>query len=201
MIVVGLTGGIGSGKSTVSRLLARRGAVIIDADAIVHELQRPGTPLLEELAVRFGGDIISDDGSLDRGRLAELAFTDNDAVSDLNAIVHPAVRAEIGRRLEALAGTDAVVVLDIPLITRRDAYPVAGLVVVDAPIEVAVERVVDERAMSAADVRARMARQLPRERRLEMADRVIDNSGGLDALERQVDDVWAWMQTLPAHPS
>jgi dephospho-CoA kinase len=185
----------------VSRLLARRGAVIIDADAIVHELQRPGTPLLEQLAARFGGDILSDDGALDRGRLAQRAFTDNDAVSDLNAIVHPAVRAEIGRRVEALAGTDAVVVLDIPLITRRDAYPVAGLVVVDAPIEVAVERVVGERAMSAADVRARMARQLPRERRLEIADRVIDNSGGLDALERRVDDVWAWMQTLPAHPS
>ena len=201
MIVVGLTGGIGSGKSTVSRLLARRGAVIIDADAIVHELQQPHAPLLDELAARFGDEIITTSGALDRAKLAELAFANDDAVRELNAIVHPAVRAEIARRLQAHAGTDSVVVLDIPLITERDAYPIAALVVVDVPIEVAVERVVAERAMSEADVRARMAKQISRERRLEIADRVIDNSGDRDALERQVDDVWAWMHTLPPQPS
>ncbi len=201
MIVVGLTGGIGSGKSTVSRLLARRGAVIIDADAIVHELQQPHAPLLDELAARFGDEIITTSGALDRAKLAELAFANDDAVRELNDIVHPAVRAEIARRLQAHAGTDSVVVLDIPLITERDAYPVAALVVVDVPIEVAVERAVAERAMSEADVRARMAKQISRERRLEIADRVIDNSGDRDALERQVDDVWAWMHTLPPQPS
>ena len=119
MIVVGLTGGIGSGKSTVTELLARRGAVIVDADAIVHELQRPGAPLLDDLAARFGRDIITADGALDRGKLAALVFGDDRAVRDLNAIVHPAVRAEIARRVASHAGTDNVVVLDIPLLTER----------------------------------------------------------------------------------
>jgi dephospho-CoA kinase len=201
MIVVGLTGGIGSGKSTVSRLLARRGATIIDADAIVHELQQPHAPLLDELAARFGDQIITADGALDRAKLADLVFEDDDAVRDLNAIVHPAVRAEIARRMRAHADTDSVVVLDIPLITERDAYPMAALLVVDVPTEVAIQRVVGERAMSEAEVRARMAKQISRERRLELADRVIDNSGDRAALERQVDDVWAWMHTLRPHPS
>ena len=201
MIVVGLTGGIASGKSTVARLLARRGAVIIDADAIVHQLQQPHAPLLEELAARFGDEILTTSGALDRAKLAELAFANDNAVRELNDIVHPAVRAEIARRLQAHSGTASVVVLDIPLITERDAYPVAALVVVDVPIEVAVERAIAERAMSEADVRARMATQISRERRLEIADRVIDNSGDRDALQRQVDDVWAWMHTLPPQPS
>jgi dephospho-CoA kinase len=197
MIVVGLTGGIGSGKSTVARLLARRGAVIVDADAIVHELQQRGAPLLNELAERFGPEIITDDGVLDRAKLAALAFGDADAVNDLNAIVHPAVRAEFDRRVAANAGTDKVVVLDIPLITERDTYQMAALVVVDAPTEAALQRVLANRAMSADDVRERMARQLSREQRLALADRVIDNSGDRAELERQVDDVWAWMHTLP----
>lgn len=201
MIVVGLTGGLGSGKSTVSQLLARRGAAIIDADAIVHELQQPHAPLLDELAARFGAQIISTNGTLDRAKLAELAFVDDDAVRDLNAIVHPAVRAEIARRVTSHAETDRVVVLDIPLITERDAYPMAALLVVDVPTEIAVERVVGDRAMSEAEVRARMAKQISRERRLALADRVIDNSGDRASLERQVDDVWAWMHTLPPQPS
>jgi dephospho-CoA kinase len=201
MIVVGLTGGIGSGKSTVAQLLARRGAVVVDADAIVHQLQQAGAPLLDELAERFGPDIITAEGALDRAKLAELAFDDDDAVEDLNAIVHPAVRDEIARRVAANADTDNVVVLDIPLIRERGAYPMAALVVVDVPTEVAVERVVAERALTEDQVRSRMAAQLSRERRVELADRVIDNSGDRDALERQVDDVWAWMHTLPPHPS
>ncbi len=201
MIVVGLTGGIGSGKSTVAQLLGRRGAVIIDADAIVHELQQPGAPLLEQLAQRFGDQIITAGGALDRAKLAALAFADDDAVKDLNEIVHPAVRREIARRVAANAGTDNVVVLDIPLITDRDTYAMAALVVVDVPTEVAVQRVVAERAISEEQVRVRMAAQLPREQRLAMADRVIDNSGDRESLERQVDDVWAWMHTLPPQPT
>jgi dephospho-CoA kinase len=197
VIVVGLTGGIGSGKSTVAELLAGRGAVVIDADAIVHELQQPGAPLLDALAGRFGRQIITADGALDRAQLAALAFDDPDAVKDLNDIVHPAVREEIVRRVAAYAGTDNVVVLDIPLITERDTYAMAALVVVDVPTEIAVERLVAARAMTEDQVRSRMAAQLPRERRLELADRVIDNSGDRDALERQVDDAWAWMHTLP----
>jgi dephospho-CoA kinase len=197
MIVVGLTGGIGSGKSTVSRLLARRGAVIVDADAIVHELQQPGAPLLGVLAERFGDEIIGADGELDRPKLAELAFGDPDAVRDLNAIVHPAVREEIARRVAEHAGTNKVVVLDIPLLTDRDTYRMAALVVVDVDPEVAVQRVAADRAMSAEAVRERMARQISREQRLALADRVIDNTGDRAALARQVDDVWAWMHTLP----
>jgi dephospho-CoA kinase len=201
MIVVGLTGGIGSGKSTVSALLARRGAVVIDADAIVHELQQPGAPLLDELAQHFGRDVITGEGALDRAKLAGLVFGDADAVNALNALVHPAVRVDIARRLEEHAATDKVIVLDIPLISERDTYDMAALVVVDVPEDVAVERVVADRAMSADEVRARMARQISRERRLALADRVIDNSGDRAALERQVDDVWAWMHTLPPHRS
>jgi dephospho-CoA kinase len=197
LIVVGLTGGIGSGKSTVSQLLARRGAVVIDADAIVHELQRPGAPLLDELAARFGDEILTADGALDRAKLAALVFGDEAAVGDLNAIVHPAVRREIAARVAARADSDDVVVLDIPLIRERGAYDVAALVVVDAPPDVAVGRVVASRAMSEDQVRARVATQLGRDARLQLADRVIDNSGDRASLERQVDDVWAWMHTLP----
>ena len=199
MIVVGLTGGIGSGKSTVTELLARRGAVIIDADAIVHELQRPGAPLLDDLAARFGRDIITADGALDRGKLAAVVFGDDGAVRDLNAVVHPAVRAEIARRVASHAGTDNVVVLDIPLLTERHTYAMAGLVVVDVEPEIAIERLVASRELSAEQIRARMAAQLSRDERVALADRVIDNSGDRDALERQVDDVWEWIHTLPPH--
>lgn len=198
MIVVGLTGGIGSGKSTVSAMLAKRGAVVIDADAIVHELQQPGASMLGELAARFGDDILRDDGSLDRGRLAEIAFADEQTVRDLNAIVHPQVRAEIAARVAEHAGTNRVVVLDIPLITERGTYPMAALLVVDAPVETAVERIAASRSMTVEQARARMANQIGRDQRLALADRVIDNSGDLVALERQVDDVWAWMHTLPS---
>jgi dephospho-CoA kinase len=201
VIVVGLTGGIGSGKSTVAQLLARRGAVIIDADTIVHELQQPGAPLLDQLAERFGREIITADGALDRAKLAGLVFGDEQAVDDINTIVHPAVRSEIARRVAANAGTDNVVVLDIPLITERDTYAMAALVVVDVPTDVAVQRVVAERAITEDQVRSRMAAQLSQARRLAMADRVIDNSGDREALERQVDDVWAWMHTLPPQPT
>jgi dephospho-CoA kinase len=197
MIVVGLTGGIGSGKSTVAQLLGRRGAVIVDADAIVHELQRPGAPLLDDLAARFGDEIIKADGALDRAKLAALVFDDAAAVEDLNRIVHPAVRREIAARVAARADSDDVVVLDIPLIRERTAYDMAALVVVDAPTDVAVERVVAGRALTEEEVRARMATQLSREERVQLADRVIDNSGDRAALEHQVDDVWAWMHTLP----
>ena len=197
MICVGLTGGIGSGKSTVARLLARRGAVIVDADAIVHELQAPGAPMLETLAERFGRDIIRADGSLDRARLAEIAFADADAVKALNDIVHPAVRTEMAARVAAHAGTNEIVVLDVPLVTGKRPDGTSALIVVDTPVETAIERLVAQRGMTEADARARLTNQISREQRLEMADRVIDNAGDLAALEQQVDDVWAWMHTLP----
>jgi dephospho-CoA kinase len=201
MILVGLTGGIGSGKSTVSDLLAARGAVIVDADAITREVQQPGQPVLAAIADRFGAGVISADGSLDRAALAGIAFADQDALKDLNAIVHPAVRAEIERRVAAERDSERVVVLDIPLLVEGGRYGVAGVVVVEAPVAVAVERLVKFRGMDEADARARMAHQATREQRRASADRVIDNSGDRDMLGRQVEELWRWILTLPPAPS
>ena len=198
MLVIGLTGGIGSGKSTVSALLAAKGAVVVDADAIVHEIQQPGTPVFDAMVERFGPGIVAVDGTLDRAAVADVVFTDAAALADLNAIVHPAVGVEIMARMEALAATDEVVVLDVPLMVESaNAYPVAGLVVVDVDPDVAVGRLVEHRDMREDDVRARMSRQATREQRLARADRVIDNSGSVDDLPAQVDDVWEWIEGLP----
>lgn len=197
MILLGLTGGIGSGKSTVSQLLAARGAVIIDADAITRELQAPGAPLLGEISARFGEGVIGPDGSLDRGALAAIVFADSDALADLNKIVHPAVAKEMDRRLTEQRATDNVVVLDIPLLAENPRKGLSGVVVVDVPVDVAVERLVGQRGMDEADARARIAKQASREDRLKIADMVVDNSGDLVALERRIDEIWAWALALP----
>jgi dephospho-CoA kinase len=171
--------------------------VVVDADAIVHEIQQPGTPVFDAMVGRFGPGIVADDGTLDRVAVADLVFADADALADLNAIVHPAVGAEIMARMESLATTDAVVILDVPLMVESaNAYPVAGLLVVDVDPEVAVRRLVEQRGMRADDVRARMARQATREERLARADRVIDNSGTVDDLRAQVDAAWRWIEGL-----
>ena len=197
MILIGLTGGIGSGKSTVSSLLAARGAIIIDADAIVRELQAPGQPLLQVLADRFGSSIIDTTGALDRAALAGIAFADPEALKDLNKIVHPAVAAEMDKRLNEQRATNNVVVLDIPLLTENPRKGLCGVVVVDIDPELAVRRLVDFRSMSEDDARARIAKQASRDDRLAIADKVIDNSGDLDSLGAQVDEVWAWALQLP----
>lgn len=197
MKLVALTGGIGSGKSVVAGLLAERGAVVIDADAIVHELQVPGAPLLDVLAERFGDGIIRPDGSLDRAGLAAIAFHDDAALADLNEIVHPAVRAEIAARIEAEQDTDHVVVVDTPLLTVTKGHEFAAVLVVDLPVDLAVERLVGLRGMDEQDAKARIAKQMSRDERLAKADRVIDNSGDLAALAEQVDEVWDWLQALP----
>jgi dephospho-CoA kinase len=191
MILVGLTGGIGAGKSTVSAGLAARGAVVIDADAITHELQEPGQPVLAAMVERFGGGILQHDGSLDRQKVADLVFSDPDALADLNAIVHPAVGAEIARRLEEVSGTDAVVVLDVPLLVESGRSDLVAFVVVDVDPELAVERLVAFRGMAEGDARSRMARQASREDRLAAATHVIDNGGTLADLEAQLDALWA----------
>lgn len=196
MILVGLTGGIGSGKSTVSAMLARRGAVIIDADALTHELQRSGTPVFEAIVDRFGTGIVTPEGELDRPALAALVFGDPDELADLNAIVHPAVGAEIMARMAAEADTDHVVVLDVPLLVESGRSDMAGLVVVDVATDVAIERLAGQRAVSEADARARMSRQASREARLAVADRVVDNNGTREDLERQVEALWGWITGL-----
>jgi dephospho-CoA kinase len=197
VILIGLTGGIGSGKSTVSAQLAERGAVIVDADAIVRELQRPGQPVFAAIVERFGAEVVAPDGTLDRAALAERVFPDPDALADLNRLTHPAVGAEIAARIGALAGTDRVVVLDVPLLVESGRYQVGGVLVVDCPVEVAVRRLVEHRGMAEEDVRSRMARQATREERLARADHVIDNGGPSDALPAQVDAAWSWIRSLP----
>lgn len=200
MLVVGLTGGIGSGKSTVSSLLAARGAVIIDADAIVRELQAPGGEAYVAMVERFGAGIVGPEGELDRPAIAALVFEDEAARLDLNKIVHPLVGREMATRMAAQAQTDNVVVLDIPLLAERGrgAYPVAGVIVVDCPIDVAVARLMEFRGFTEDDARARVAAQISREERRVIADVVIDNGGTLDQLEAQIDGVWAWLEELRA---
>lgn len=190
VVLIGLTGGIGSGKSTVSRLLAEHGAVVVDADAITRELQEPGTPVFAAMVERFGPGIVAADGTLDRQAVADIVFRDADALTDLGAIVHPAVGAEIARRLEELAGTEQVVVLDIPLLVESGRDDLAAVVVVDVDPEVAVGRLVSQRGMKEDDARARMANQASREDRLARADVVLDNSGSLEDLAAQVDELW-----------
>lgn len=190
MLLIGLTGGIGSGKSTVSALLAERGAVIVDADAITRELQQAGTPVFRAMVERFGAGIVGADGELDRQAVADIVFNDPEALADLGRIVHPEVGAEIARRMAAEAATDHVVVLDVPLLVESGRDDLAALVVVDVDPEVALRRLVDQRGMREDDARSRMARQASREERLAKADHVLDNSGSLEHLERQVDELW-----------
>ena len=201
MILVGLTGGIGSGKSTVSALLAERGAVIIDADAITREVQLPGSPVVKELADRFGAEILAADGSLERQALANIVFTDPEALKALNAIVHPAVGREMNRRLIEQRTTDHVVILDIPLLTENPREGLQGRIVVDVPVETQVRRLVAHRGFDEADARARIARQATREDRLAGADFVVDNSGTPDDLSPQIDRLWEWLTGLDQLPA
>lgn len=200
MLLIGLTGGIGAGKSTVSSALARRGAVVIDADAITRELQRPGQPVFDAMVERFGAGIVRADGELDRQAVADLVFPDPDALADLNAIVHPAVGAEIARRMEAEVDTDHVVILDVPLLVESGRSDMVGTIVVDCDPEIAVERLMTHRGFGEADARARIARQASREERLAHADLVIDNSGTLEELAPQIERCWTWIESLRAAP-
>ncbi|HVE20111.1 MAG TPA: dephospho-CoA kinase [Ilumatobacteraceae bacterium] len=200
MILVGLTGGIGSGKSTVSSMLAARGAEIVDADVITRDVQQPGSPIVEAIAERFGAEVLDAQHGLRRAKLAEMVFADADALADLNAIVHPAVGAEINRRVNELASTDKVVVLDIPLLTENPRGKLQGKIVVDVPVEVQVDRLVRYRGFTEADARARIARQSSREDRLNGADFVVDNSGSVDELDPQIAELSAWLSSLPQLP-
>jgi dephospho-CoA kinase len=198
VIVVGLTGGIGAGKSTVSAMLAERGAAIVDADRIARDLQSPGSPVLAAMADRFGADIVNDDGTLDRGAVAAIVFNDEQALKDLNGIVHPAMQAEIQRQIDEHRDTDRVVVLDFPLLGENPRKGLAATIVVDIPVEVAVQRLVEQRGMAEDDARARINSQISREERLETATHVLDNSGDRDALARQLDELWAQLVELAA---
>ena len=197
MILVGLTGGIGAGKSTVSIMLADRGAAIVDADLIARDLQAPGSPLLDVMAERFGRNIIDDNGALDRGAVAKIVFNDKDALADLNGIVHPVMQAEIQRQIDEHRETDRVVVLDFPLLGENPRKGLAATIVVDIPVDVAVQRLVAQRGMDIDDARARINSQVSREERLERATHVIDNRGDRDELIARVDALWEQLLALP----
>jgi dephospho-CoA kinase len=201
MLLVGLTGGIGSGKSTVSSMLAEKGAVIVDADAITRELQEPGMRVFEQMVDAFGDGIVGADGRLDRPAVAAIVFTDADEKKKLEAIVHPAVGAVMIERLQAEAATDHVVVYDVPLLVEARRVDYGAVIVVDVDPEIAIRRLVEQRAFSEADARNRIANQVSREERRAVADRVIDNSGTLADLRSQVDDAWAWLRSVPQTPA
>lgn len=191
MLRVGLTGGIGAGKSEVSRRLAAAGAVLIDADAIAREVVAPGTTGLADVIAAFGTDVQLPEGGLDRERLGVIVFADPAKLARLNAIVHPLVGQRMAE-LEEAAAPDAVVVHDVPLIAENHMASAYDLVVVvDVPPDVQVDRLVRYRKMDADQARARMAVQASREQRLAIADLVIDNSGSLADLDRQVAAIWA----------
>ena len=205
MHLVGLTGGIGSGKSTVARLLAERGAEIIDADQVAREVVEPGEPALAEIAEQFGDAVISADGRLDRPAMAQVVFGDADARAALEAITHPrigeriAARIEQARAAEEADGQPRIVVLDHPLLVESGAA--AGyetVIVVVAPVEVRVRRLVEHRGMDEADARARIAAQVDDDTRRAAATHVIDNSGAPDDLVPQVDAIVAGLRRTDA---
>ena len=197
MILVGLTGGIGSGKSVVSSQLASHGAVIVDADVIVRELQLPGQRVFDDIVARFGESVLSSSGHLDRAALASLVFGDTEALGDLNRIVHPAVGREMMRRIDDQRSTKNVVVLDVPLLVENPRTGLSGTLVVDLDPEIAVERLVAQRGFTETEARARISRQASRTARRAVADWIIDNSGSRLDLARQVGLAWRWMCSLP----
>ena len=202
MLAVGLTGGIGSGKSTVGELLVQRGAVLIDADRIAREVVVPGGPAYRPLVDRFGAGILAADGTIDRASLAAVAFADADSLAALNAITHPAISAVMAERRAAEVGGDRVVVLDIPLLkpAHREVLSLDIVVVVDCPVEIAIERLVGQRGFSRHDAQDRVAAQVSRDERREGADFVIDNSTDRAHLVTEVDRVWAALEGR-LHPS
>ncbi|MFE5122442.1 dephospho-CoA kinase [Streptomyces sp. NPDC056669] len=191
MLKLGLTGGIGAGKSEVSRILTSLGAVLIDSDRIAREVVEPGTPGLAAVVTEFGPEVLTADGHLDRPKLGGIVFNDPERLSALNAIIHPLVR-DRSVELQAAAAPDAVVVHDVPLLAENKLAPLYDLVmVVDATPETQLDRLIRLRGMAEDEARARMAAQATRADRLAIADVVIDNNGPIEALEPQITKVWA----------
>jgi len=195
MLLLGLTGGIGSGKSTVSAELARRGAIVIDADLVVRELQSPGGAVLAAMVEHFGDGILADDGTLNRQAVADIVFNDPEQLKALNAIVHPKVGEEIDGRIEAQRETDNVVILDVPLLVESKAYETEGIIVVDTDPEIAVQRLVEFRGFNADDARARMKLQATREERRAVAAFIVPNDGTQEELMVHIEECWDWIQS------
>ena len=196
MILIGLTGGIGSGKSEVARLLSALGAEVIDADQIVRELQQPGAEVYHAMIEMLGQEIVSPDKSLDRGKIAGQVFADESLLKKLNELIHPIVRRVMNERVESFQNTDKVVVLDIPLLVENPRPGLDGVLVVDLDTQIAIQRLVEQRQMKLEDAQARVAKQATREQRRAIAGHVIDNSGDRQALEASVDRAWTWIRSL-----
>ncbi|HVB05900.1 MAG TPA: dephospho-CoA kinase [Acidimicrobiales bacterium] len=200
MVRIGCTGAIGAGKSTVAAMLSARGAHIVDADVLARRAVAPGTAGLVAVAARFGDGVLRAGGELDRAALAAIVFADPVARRDLESIVHPAVQEAIDAELATL-DDDRVAVLDVALLVETDGrscYGLDGVLVVDAPEELCIERLVEGRGMSEGDARARLAAQIDRGERLRAADFVIINLGTLEELEEMVDRAWAWIVAVAA---
>jgi len=195
MLLLGLTGGIGSGKSTVSAEFARRGAIVIDADLVVRELQSPGGAVLAAMVEHFGDTILAADGTLNRQAVADIVFNDPEQLKALNAIVHPKVGEEIDGRIEAQRESDNVVILDVPLLVESKAYETEGIIVVDTDPEIAVQRLVEFRGFNADDARARMKLQATREERRAVAAFIVPNDGTQEDLMTHIEECWMWIQS------
>lgn len=196
MKLVGLTGGIGSGKSTIARRLAEHGAYIIDADQVAREVVEPGTPALAEITAHFGVIVLSADGSLNRGALGDIVFTDPAKRLQLNAIVHPAVQKRT-KELFAQAPDGSVVVYDVPLLVEtQNEYPFDEIIVASAPESVRIERLMEHRGMLESEAAARIESQAPEEDRLKIASHVIDTSGDIAHTYSQVDALWTQLKNV-----
>ncbi|MCF6474800.1 dephospho-CoA kinase [Nonomuraea sp. MG754425] len=192
MLKIGLTGGIGSGKSEVGRRLSAKGAMVIDADKIAREVVQPGTPGLARVVATFGEEVLHPDGSLNREKLGSYVFADSEKLAALNAIVHPLVGERVAELQRAAADDDdTIMVYDVPLLVENNLSPMYDVViVVDTPDELRISRLAEHRGMAEADARARIAAQASRDERLAAADIVITNAGTLEALDAQVTKVW-----------
>ena len=196
MLLIGLTGGIGSGKSTVARLLEKRGAVVFDADLLAREAVEPGTPGHAAVIERFGADVLAPGGELDREALASIVFADPAARRDLEQIVHPEVRRLFAEGSEAYRDTDRVVVFSAPLLVETGMHTAFEvLVVVSATVATQIDRLMRQRGMSEPSIRARIDAQAPLEDKAAAADFLVDNEGSLDELESQVEQLWNDLST------
>jgi dephospho-CoA kinase len=192
MLLVGLTGGIGTGKSTVARMLEKRGAVVFDADVLARQAMAPGTPGFDQVVERFGPNVLAPGGGLDREALASIVFSDPAARRDLEGIVHPEVRRMFAEGCEEYRDSDRVVVFSAPLLVETGMHTAFDrLIVVSAPVTTQIERLIRDRGMAERDVQARIAAQLPLEAKAEVADILVDNEGTLEDLERRVERVWS----------
>jgi dephospho-CoA kinase len=197
MLLVGLTGGIGTGKSTVARMLEKRGAVVFDADVLARQAVAPGTPGFDKVVERFGPNVLAPGGGLDREALASIVFSDPAARRDLEGIVHPEVRRMFAEGCEEYRDSDRVVVFSAPLLVETGMHTAFDLlIVVSAPVATQIERLMRDRGMAERDVQARIAAQLPLEAKAEVADVLVDNEGTIEDLEGRVERVWRDLDAL-----